>query len=456
MEATALFWKRPYTDHTKRMVLGLLLVILGSLLFVTGHSDATTAASCQKSVTRYAGTTNTIYIAGADVVCTPADIQVMYPSSMKHPKARTFMLKSNIVLQQGATLIIKGGTASDATTDEFRMMSNNNNMTNNFVNITADYGTVHITNTKVKSWDEATKAADTEYGDIYKRAFIRVRSRAIGNVQNISRMNIVNSDIGYLGYYGAESYGLAWKVMDSAFDKVDVLGNITNSRIHNNYFGVYTFGAFGMVINQNEFDHNIKYGLDPHDDSDSLKITNNSSHHNGDHGIICSQRCDNLLISGNNSYSNAGHGIMLHRSVDNSIIENNTVAYNGDTGIALFESNHNIIRGNLVKSNKNGIRLSVGSSYNLFENNIIEKTKEIAIYTYKGSDTPVRSDGINAGNAWKTNTVTGTGLLVLQLTATHGDQFKSNSFAGNPLAGYDTNRVTNTSFVSNSTDLNNL
>ena len=159
-------------------------------------------------------------------------------------------------------------------------------------------------------------------------------------------------------------------------------GNIINSHIHHNYFGVYTYGAKSMMISGNEFNSNIKYGLDPHDDSDYLTIVNNSSHDNGDHGIICSQRCNNLIIRYNNSYNNAGHGIMLHRSVDNSIVEYNNVFNNADTGIALFESNNNVVRGNLIQGNKNGIRLSVGSSSNRFFANIILGNLDNSIYTY--------------------------------------------------------------------------
>ena len=148
-------------------------------------------------------------------------------------------------------------------------------------------------------------------------------------------MDVTGSDIGYLGYYASESYGLTWKVSGS-LNNVRVYGNILNSRIHHNYFGVFTYGAYGMMISGSEFDHNVKYGLDPHDDSDYLTISSNSAHHNGDHGIICSQRCNNLVIRYNTSYNNAGHGIMLHRSVDNSLVEYNQVFDNEDTGIGRF------------------------------------------------------------------------------------------------------------------------
>ena len=56
-----------------------------------------------------------------------------------------------------------------------------------------------------------------------------------------------DSDVSYLGYYSSEAYGLTWKVSGTLND-VSVYGNIINSHIHHNYFGVYTYGAKSMMI----------------------------------------------------------------------------------------------------------------------------------------------------------------------------------------------------------------
>src|SRR5262249_1479454 len=102
------------------------------------------------------------------------------------------------------------------------------------------------------------------------------------------------------GYDNSEAYGLVWKVStNSPSKRVNVYGNIVNSRIHDNFFGVYTFGANGMQWLTNEVSDNVQYGLDPHDDSDNLLIQGNKVHHNGNHGIIASMRCDPLTIRGN-------------------------------------------------------------------------------------------------------------------------------------------------------------
>ena len=101
-------------------------------------------------------------------------------------------------------------------------------------------------------------------------------------------MDILNSDISYLGYDASESYGLAWKVSGthpdpskSIFDYVNVYGDIIGSRLHHNFWGVYSYGLEGARWLNNEVDHNAGYGLDPHDDSDHLLIEGNNVHHNG-------------------------------------------------------------------------------------------------------------------------------------------------------------------------------
>ncbi|WP_321405959.1 right-handed parallel beta-helix repeat-containing protein [Tolumonas auensis] len=409
--------------------------------------SAQASGSCSSTNVRYASSSNILYLQTGGV-CGLGEISAFRPQQLVNQGGGVYLLKTNLKLTDGSVLLVDGDDLVSPVS-EFRLLSNNTGATNSVVNITADYGTVQINNTKITSWNEAVQGPDTEYGT-YKRAYIRVRS---STVDKQSRMDISNSDIGYLGYSASESYGLTWKVT-GPLTQVRVFGNIINSRIHHNYFGVFTYGAYGMMISDNEVDHNVKYGLDPHDDSDYLSIIGNSAHHNGNHGIICSQRCDNLVIRDNSSYSNTGHGIMLHRSVDHTLVENNLVFDNTDTGIALFESNNNVLRGNIVQGNVRGIRLSVGSSNNQIEGNMIFGNSGNSIYTYQGSDTPARAgnDGINRNNSWFRNTVTASGNYILKLSATDQDSFSDNDFTGNPDAKFSVQGATNTSYTNNLLD----
>jgi parallel beta-helix repeat protein len=252
-------------------------------------------------------------------------------------------------------------------------------------------------------------------------------------------MDVVDSDIGYLGSHDAEAYGMTWKVLESKtnatygvltnlYNVVNVYGDIIHSRLHHCYFGMYSFGAYGMRMIDNEADHNVGYGFDPHDDSDFLTIEGNNVHHNGWHGIIASQRCNNVVIRNNVAWDNGRNGIMLHRYCNESLIENNRALHNGDSGIALFDNQRTTVRGNICLKNFNaGIRLSVGASDNLIENNEFGNGANYGLYLYKGGDAPFPGDdGHPKRNRFVNNHVhhnAGVGLFI-----NTGDD---NVFAGN-------------------------
>jgi poly(beta-D-mannuronate) C5 epimerase len=410
--------------------------------------------SCPAASLRWAGSSDTLYIDGRSTVCTPADLNAARPAQVVSVSTGVYLVRSNITLTDGATLQATG-TAAGGDTNELRLLSGN--APASFAAILADWGEVELRNVTVTSWDEAVNGPDTNVTN--GRAFIDVRSRYKDGVALTSRMDIVNSDVGYLGYHSSEAYGLTWKVAGSTptdksvLSHVTVVGAVTGSHVHNNYFGMYTYGAYGMNIDSDEFDRNVGYGIDIHDKSSYLVITNTSSHDNGNHGIISSESCDHLTIAGDRSYDNAGHGIMFHRSTDYSAISENMVTNNTEAGIALLESNNNIITGNIIGDNPYGIRLSVGSSYNTFQNNYISDSRLYGIHTYEGNDAPERpfNRGINSYNTWTGNVVENSGSNILKLGATDYDIFAGNDFRNNPGADFDLAGAVNTTFRGNLT-----
>lgn len=110
--------------------------------------------------------------------------------------------------------------------------------------------------------------------------------------------DIIDSTMGNMGYFDAESYGLTWKVRGACeidsdtgvpynheiFEDHNVYGDILNSEIYGMYYGHYTYGHQGGVWDGNIMRDNIQYGFDPHDDSDDLTISNNVVYGNGNHG----------------------------------------------------------------------------------------------------------------------------------------------------------------------------
>ncbi len=401
------------------------------------------ASAAYGATFRWSAGSYRIYVTGPGSA-TLSDIKAGMPNALlTQVTPGVWHLRANLVMENGARLVLHG-TKIGGDVNELRLQSNNTGESNAFVYVSADWGSIDIRSTSITSWDDAVNGPDTESGAM-RRAFIRVRSSldADGVTPHESRMDVIDSDIGYLGSHDAEAYGLVWKVIESPngqygaltnlYNLVNVYGDIIHSRVHHNYFGHYSFGSFGQRLADNEMDHNVGYGFDPHDDSDYLVIEGNNVHHNGWHGIIASQRCNNTIIRNNTSWNNGGNGIMLHRYCNDSLIENNRSFHNGDSGVALFDNARTIVRGNICLQNFNaGIRLSVGAQDNLIENNEFANGANYGLYLYQGGDLPFPGDdGHPKRNRFINNRIHHNANVALFLTTGDDNLFAGNIFEAN-------------------------
>lgn len=311
------------------------------------------------------------------------------PTMLEETAPGEWILRVNLFVREGATLIIDGEKVK-----WLKMKSEDEN----FAWLRAYDSNILIQNTKITSWDERTNTVDLEH---------KKDGRSYVLVKRSGRMDVLNSELAYLGYgieegygltntHGGGVYGLSWRINDGAFGKYLVTGVVTNTKLHHNYYGLYTYGATGMLIANNEAYENVQYGFDPHDDSNNLIIENNLAHDNGNHGIIISKRCINNTIRGNTSYRNKLHGIMLDRQSNYNLVENN-VTYGNVDGVAIYDSHNNLIRHNNIRDNARGVRVNVASSGNLFENNSIINS-ERGIYFYDGATGNIAIDNIVTGN----------------------------------------------------------
>jgi poly(beta-D-mannuronate) C5 epimerase len=314
----------------------------------------------------------------------------------------------------------------------------------------ATSGTIDITGVTVTSWNGTGPDTDLTVptGGTRGRAFVRAVSFMEGGTPRPSTLNIVNSDLGFLGYNAAESYGVSYKARgcgattSTICDVLDVLGKQTGSTFHDNYIGTYTWGAKDMLFDHNVYTKNKSYGLDPHDDSDYLTITNNTFSENGNHGLICFQRCDHLTITGNTSRHNTSataetHGIMLHRGVTDSVVENNTVENNSTGGgIVVFDSVGNSIKNNTITGNKYGLRFSVGTKDLAVSGNTVKSSLRYAVYTYKGSDVPsyTGTSGRPTGITFTDNTFDGAGAELFKIQDSDKFTFTGGSIKPGNLA----------------------
>jgi parallel beta-helix repeat protein len=414
--------------------------------------------------------TNTITVSGL-ITATLSTIHAALPTApltLADSVNHVWFLGANLLMQDGAALNLYG-TGIGGDVDQLRLKSDNlhdangKDLPNNTITVSAVYGTIRINSTRITSWDEARNgpdinpgaipprggddsdsgsSSDTTSGHIRARIFVRSFFDRTGTIAYQSRMDVLNSDVGYLGSHATEAYGLSWKslpVGPAAHAICQVFGNIQNSHIHHNFFGVFTYGAFGMAILNNEVDHNIWYGLDPHDDSNNLDIEGNFTHDNGTHGIILSQRCDNAIIRNNTSTNNQSCGIMLHRSSNNATVEGNICTNNGQDGIAFFESdNAKIDHNTILGSGQSGIRMSVGSQGNeAFANEIasqrdgsgtVVSATNYGVFFYLGSDTPTTGNGRPTNNFFHDNNFHDITSNPIKLGDADSNTFSNNTF----------------------------
>src|SRR5215213_4045252 len=242
-----------------------------------------------------------------------------------------YLLKANLEVDDGVTFSMTPGDGL-----QYLKIADGNGI--------IVYGKIQIAGVKITSWDTETNSPifQTITGSI-PRAFINLRGSEGGSIQD--------SEISHLGYNVSERRGF-----DLFGDGPSHDLEIRGSEFHNMWFAFFSNRAYNIVVDGNEYHHNIKYALDPHTGTYNMNITNNWLHHNPI-GAICSLNCYNILVEGNVIHHNSDYGIFFSRNMHDSIARNNQI-YNVTTGIMVSESPNNQIYNNTIEAaTSQGIRL---------------------------------------------------------------------------------------------------
>jgi parallel beta-helix repeat protein len=296
-----------------------------------------------------------------------------------------WLLNANVTIQSGSTLNI-----DSKDTKWLKIVADGKTLAYG-IHV---YGSMGIDSVKVTSWNPQTNDVVESHGSRETsgkivhvgapRPYIRVERLGTGTT------NITNSEIAYLGYEGGWGTGTSGIHYQSAGDG----SVIRNNDIHHLYFGFYSVGVGGMVIENNKVHNMGHYGIDPHTGTHDMVIRNNTVYDNNGTAIICSLDCYNILIEKNVVYNNTGAGIAFSRNMTNSIVRDNYL-YDQGRAIHVSESHNNEIYNNTVSNAKSAITLISGSSANkIHDNNILNST------------TPLRIDpGLDQSNTIYTNRI---------------------------------------------------
>lgn len=396
------------------------LVFLYTLIFAVSLSLVPAVFAQQASII-YNADTNTIEVRGTGSVVslTTIDKALDNDNLLEKLGSAEWLLKANLKAYEQVRLELHGSKAR-GDVDWLKLRSD----PGGFVIVEGSNAQISIRDTRITSWDTATGNFDTAFADGSRRAYISNKNR--NSRYTDTRMDVINSEIAYLGFFDETAYGISWKVIsepekgDTGILGRGITGTVTNSKFHHNYFGLYVWGAGDMDVRNNEFYDNYGYGFDAHTVTQRTIVEDNYAHHNGLHGIIFADRCTENIVRRNVSVNNDGHGIMLHEMSDNNIIEDNQVEGNED-GIAIFESSNNLVRGNTVRNNVTGIRVygrEHDSSANRFQDNEISGSSSYGVYLYDAA----------TGNLFQDNRI-----LSSQASGVYLKSVSDNRFAANVI-----------------------
>jgi parallel beta-helix repeat protein len=350
----------------------------------------------------YDDRSNTILLRkGAQTSLTGISRIVNRPDLLDEQAAGEWFLSANLRIEPGALLRI---AAPEARWLKLRSGDAG------FAWIKALGGQIEFAGTCVSSWDAERNRYDENHQD--GRAFVLARDGA--------RMDIRGSDLRYLGYDGSESYGLAWRLSGTT-------GQIVDSFVSHNFYGLYSYEIDDLVIRGNEVHHNVMYGIDPHTRSMRLVIENNVAHDNGKHGIILAEECSNGVIRNNVAYNNLHHGIVIYQRSNDNLVEGNTAYGNGGHGININASANTTVRGNTVYDNlEAGIGIGQQASTTRLLGNAVRANRRDGITLYSNVK----------GSLLRENTIADNARFGVYVKSDSEMRFEGNQVSGNAVGVY--------------------
>ncbi len=203
----------------------------------------------------------------------------------------------------------------------------------------------------------------------------------ISNVQNVT---IKKMNIGNF------TYGIS--LYEAFYNKI-----LENNVTENGYIGIEVFSSNNNIVSRNHLTKNAASAVSI--DYSSYNTLSANSIVDNDYlcnGITLGESNDNI-VSGNNIIENSD-GISLFTSCSN-VISRNFVSNNRWTGIGLYySSDNNTVAANTITSNKErGLGIAESNSNTIYHNDFVDNANQ----TYSGASTNVWNDGYpSGGNYW--------------------------------------------------------
>jgi parallel beta-helix repeat protein len=329
---------------------------------VTSSSTTFRTANAAPSCVSYDSATNTISIT-CEANFTDVRRKIVGSSVLIPQWGGSYILNAKIVVNDGATFSMSQSEL------KWLKISGQNSIT--------IYGKIMFDGIRITSWSTSSNSVIQENTDgTIPRAWILLYGSEGGHIRN--------SEIAHLGYETATTGRGGLELQRSSHDF-----EISNSEFHNMWFAFYSNNAYNVIIDNNDYHHNLLYALDPHTGTHGMQITNNQVHDNKGFGIICSLNCYDITIDGNDVYDNGRAGIMLSRNTYDSVVSNNNVYdHPSNYGIFVSQSPNNQIHDNILTNNMYGIYVKEATSTgNIIEHNTVDGAKYGMVIATAASNT---------------------------------------------------------------------
>jgi hypothetical protein len=340
----------------------------------------------------------------------------------------SYLVKENIVVQEGASLSITSDRAA---------VVNLSSGAKGFVSIVGIGGSIQLGGLDgapmtIKSWDPATGAADLDTTD--GRSYVRV----IGGSAEFT--HVAFADLGFWsGRTGGVSLtGTESAADDSAADIGDasllpadgseegvydltpeddvsgvVSGRLTDISVTRGAFGLFVTRADGVSLVDSAITDSLVGGVVFHRDVTNSRISRTSSKSNGTDGFAVTRASSGIIIEGVTAIGNGRNGVTLEGaplaegpsatgtsvgSYGKNQVRDSRSAGNLHYGIAIVGGSGIVVQGNAVGDGDMGIVVSHGAQeVTIIDNEVRRAARQGIALRDAGTDATVTGNTVDAG-----------------------------------------------------------
>lgn len=405
------------------------IIILGTCIFLSNvsaleYDDLRDNKNSSEDVcVKYDNITRTIIICDG-IVRIPTISSYFNNDLVYQVGEKEWLLKSNIMILENATLIIDGSSAKTIKIDS--------DYSKNTPYSIISRGNLKIDNTKILGWNSTSNSPPFVNSPETIRPYILTFWNSAG------KTDITNSyleNLGYKGYVGTE--GISYLSGEGSL--------ISNNTIVGNYLGLHLMNNVSDIkIKDNRISKSYTEGIKLDTKANNIEIGGNTIEETNLHAIVCLRECNNVVIKDNVLQNNIGIGILIDKKGNNVTAENNYIQSN-TMGMMISESKDNNIYRNIIDKNGNGIFIKKATGISIINNNI-SKSNNYGINLYSNSSwNRIANNHIqNSSNS---------GINIAEY-GTQNNMISGNLIEGGLNIGVRLDRIINNIFESNIVDKN--